>query len=94
MRQKIKVEKGAIFGMLTVLEEAPPKQYPGGQVARRLLVKCQCGKVKTVPLGSLTTGNTQSCGCVRWNPKQRKAYKLSLSGNPPEPASKTPLISA
>lgn len=94
MREKTDIKKGAIFGMLTVLEEAPPKQYPSGQMARRLLVKCACGKVKTVTLGSLTTGNTSSCGCVRNNPKERKAYKLSLSEKPPKSAAKTPFISA
>lgn len=30
----------------------------------RLIVKCDCGNEKNVPLGSLTMGHVQSCGCL------------------------------
>jgi len=64
MRPKIPMQYGSIFGKLTVIGEATPRKYPCGQTARRIMVKCECGKTKIVPLGSLTTGNTKSCGCA------------------------------
>lgn len=50
---------GHKFGQLTVLEQAPNK---GRWVMWSC--RCSCGIVKAIRGGSLTSGNTTSCGCV------------------------------
>ena len=56
----IKDLTGMKFGKLTVLRDS-------GQRLNRYVVwecKCDCGKVALVRGGSLTSGNTKSCGCL------------------------------
>ena len=50
---------GQVFGKLTVLEQA------GRDRLKKVLwkCKCECGNETVVVAGSLTTGNTTSCGC-------------------------------
>lgn len=50
---------GECFGRYEVLEEAEPNKYR----VRYVVVRCECGTVKTVRLSSLTTGVIVSCGC-------------------------------
>lgn len=52
---------GRVFGRLTVLSEGTRAEY--GQ--RRLLCLCSCGREKVVPYGSLVSGSSSSCGCLR-----------------------------
>ena len=33
---------------------------------RQWFCRCDCGNMKTVRAGNLRTGNTKSCGCLRW----------------------------
>lgn len=49
------------FGRLTVIKEHP-KRTKHGSV--RWVCKCECGKQKTIIGTKLTSGNTQSCGCL------------------------------
>lgn len=56
---------GAIFGRLTVLAHAESRREPSGKAVRRLLCRCECGTECVVDAGSLRTGNTSSCGCLR-----------------------------
>ena len=48
------------FGMLTALEQT--KQTYFGQKIWKC--KCDCGNIAYFPIGSLTSGKTQSCGCL------------------------------
>lgn len=48
------------FGKLTVLEPAESKNGRS-----QWLCKCDCGNEITLPASYLTTGDTQSCGCVK-----------------------------
>lgn len=56
---------GQKYGRLEVYEEIVEKKYKCGQIQKRFICKCDCGK-RTVVLGpSLISGNTRSCGCLQ-----------------------------
>jgi hypothetical protein len=75
-----RAEDGARFGRYTVLAEADPA--PHG--ARRVIARCDCGTVKTVPEYDIVHGVTKSCGCLR--DERRFRHGLAQSGRqlPPE----------
>lgn len=54
--------EGQTFGRLTVLRYAGPGPGRGQHL---WLCRCVCGTEKAVRAGSLASGNTQSCGCLR-----------------------------
>lgn len=65
---------GMIFGRLYVVGKSDQRQH------RRVVWECicECGATAYVPTGSLTSGNTASCGC-----RQRKGKpKHSMHGTP------------
>ena len=53
------ISPGEKFGKLIVIEEAYIKNHK-----RYWKCQCECGSIIYVPSGALTTGNTQSCGCL------------------------------
>ncbi len=53
------------FGRLTVEERAKDRLLPSGRPVVFWLCKCRCGKHKEICSGSLTSGDTRSCGCLR-----------------------------
>ena len=77
---KMKDLTGQKFGKLTVIESA------GKLDGRRYhwLCQCECGKEKVVLGSSLTSGNTKSCGCGKYdgfkqyNQEQSDKNKLSI----------------
>lgn len=69
--------KGRKYGRFEVLSV----DRPAGGV-RQARVKCECGTIKTVRLGHLTSGATQSCGCLaRELAPQRMAAVAAIPGN-------------
>lgn len=56
---------GKKFGRLKVISEAPSRTYPCGQSPRRSVCRCDCGKIIEVSNSHLTTGQIQSCKCLR-----------------------------
>lgn len=56
--------KGKKFGKLTVLEQTNERDSGGNIIWK---CKCQCGNITYVRTNSLTTGNTQSCGCINYS---------------------------
>lgn len=61
------------FGKLTVIRRVNNNQYGSSQ----WLCECNCGQ-RTVTLGSsITSGETQSCGCLRIKHGHRTAFKKS-----------------
>lgn len=48
------------FGLLTALE--PTKERKFQQIVWKC--QCECGNIIYVPIGQLTSGGTQSCGCL------------------------------
>jgi DNA-binding XRE family transcriptional regulator len=68
---------GQRFGRLVAIERAG--KPTGTQTTYRWRCRCDCGKIVTVTLNSLTTGKTQSCGCL-----QKEAVKsLYIDGTAP-----------
>ena len=59
---KLKDLTGQRFGKLTVI--GPTEKRKGTSVVWRC--KCDCGKETLVAAGSLVSGNTKSCGCLRF----------------------------
>jgi len=60
---KAKDLSGMKFGKLTVLRRS--SDTGGGKKPTvKWICRCDCGKVCTVPGGSLKTGHTKSCGCL------------------------------
>lgn len=53
---KLAVEAGTVFGLWTVVREAPPRRH-----LRHFLCRCQCGTEKEVYIGNLRNGNSGSC---------------------------------
>jgi len=64
--RKPKDISGEKFGKLTA-----KKYKPGG----RWLCKCDCGNETSVHTGSLTSGNTKSCGCLQKQIATRIGYE-------------------
>lgn len=64
-----------IFGYLTVLS------YKGNNKRRHSLwlCRCKCGNTKVISSACLTTGNTQSCGCL-WLENRRKRPTIDMTG--------------
>ena len=60
MRKTIALD-GQKFGMLTVVSEAGINKYGNSH----WLCRCDCGNEKVVQGGSLRSGDTKSCGCLR-----------------------------
>ena len=55
---------GDMYGRLTVLERGPNEVTPT-QTYATWRCTCSCGVASTVRSGSLVSGLTQSCGCLR-----------------------------
>ena len=69
---------GQQFHYLTVIKEAPSRRTSGGRSIARWECKCKCGNIITVDAGSLTSGNTKSCGC--YNKENQQKSKINLTG--------------
>jgi len=54
---------GRTFGRLLVLERAPSRRSPSGSVKAYWVCRCECGTLRTIPSGNLSSGNSVGCGC-------------------------------
>ncbi len=63
MPRKHPISTGDRFGRLTALEAIKSVDYPS-QTGTMRQCRCDCGTVKFFTTGSLTSGNTKSCGCL------------------------------
>lgn len=69
---------GATFNLLTVLRRSDRK---GTKV--RWVCQCRCGQQTTVIADQLTSGKTQSCGCLRKSTKNKpKAFTHGMTYSP------------
>ena len=70
------VKKGDKFSRLTIVEEVSPYVSPSGKSkSRRFKCLCDCGVETDVPLNSLTSGNTKSCGCLGRESRIKTQFK-------------------
>ena len=68
---------GEKIGMLIIISEDEPDIIKYGKYSgKRLTVKCECGKIKSVNKRSVLRGRTASCGCLR----TKTITKHGLSG--------------
>lgn len=67
---------GQKFGRLTVLHPTEGQDGKG----MRWHCKCECGNEIDVIAGSLTSGNTKSCGCLKKENAYFTQFKLNLVG--------------
>jgi hypothetical protein len=63
--RRIEVQSGQRFGRLTVVAEIEPKRDRRGYPYRLAACTCDCGSKATARLGSLASGHTRSCGCLK-----------------------------
>lgn len=56
---------GEVFGLLTVIELAPPLIMPCGRKQTRWSCECSCGNNTKVLATHLISGKIQSCGCQK-----------------------------
>lgn len=61
---------GQRYGRLVITSEAPRRNDK-----RRFICRCDCGRERTVPLNSLRTRNTQSCGCLHGVMVVQRCYR-------------------
>lgn len=54
---------GQKFGLLTVIDFAPDKQY-NGYKKTQWKCQCDCGAITIARTNAIKSGNTQSCGCM------------------------------
>lgn len=65
MRKKRNIQAGEKFEKLTVVKEIEPNISKSGQVQRKFLCICDCGKERKVQMCNLVSGNSTSCGCIK-----------------------------
>ena len=78
-------EHGVPESRLTVIRQAQDKIRPNGTHIKRWIVECNCEKhtIFEVDGGSIKSGNTTSCGCVRGYNKYdlTKEYGIGITSN-------------
>lgn len=78
---------GLRFSRLLVIKEDVPLFTSGGKPRRRVLCKCDCGKLKSVDTSRLKRGSAKSCGC---STTRRSLSVTDPKGLPTHGRSKTP----
>lgn len=63
---------GERHGYLTIIAEATRDQ----RNLRRVLCRCDCGKLLVVYPGNIRSGNTKSCGCHRGDGRRRHGHTI------------------
>jgi hypothetical protein len=71
----LSIQPGQRFGQLTIIRET--KKIG---VRRAFMARCDCGKKCTVKLIQISTGKTQSCGCLKWSGDANRSH--GYSGTP------------
>lgn len=69
---------GQKFGKLTVLQETSKRDNSGNIIWK---CRCDCGNQIEVRTNSLTTGNTQSCGCINYSIGEKNIEKILKQAN-------------
>lgn len=62
--QRLLIQTGDVFGMMTVIREIEGHKRPERGRRRIFLLRCSCGKKTSVYLEKLRSGQVISCGCA------------------------------
>ena len=74
---------GNRYGRLVVIAPADPAGRPGGSHRYRWLCRCDCGNETIVAGDNLTSGHTQSCGCLKKDKLKKKHFgRLTVISKP------------
>lgn len=73
---KLVVEKGTVYGYLTVIKEGSKHIIPSGQHLRTINCLCKCGVVKDILLSHLVRSRIDSCGCKKRTQKGLSTTKI------------------
>lgn len=65
---------GKRFGRLFVIQADTSKKL------RSWMCKCDCGKTTVIPTNKLTSGHTQSCGCIKAETTVTNGFKNKVHG--------------
>lgn len=79
--RKTEIYEGMKFNRLTIIREIDRRFTKGGNSIRVVEVKCDCGNIKQVDLGKLTSGKVKSCGCFNIEKAKTNFLKHGLSGD-------------
>lgn len=60
----MRVFKGSRIGRWTAIRPAGVHRFPSGKTQSIWLCRCDCGSEMAIKIGSLTNGNSRSCGCL------------------------------
>jgi predicted nucleic acid-binding Zn ribbon protein len=67
------INRGEKYGRLAVIREVQ-KTGADGRRYRAALCRCECGKEVTTRISSLKSGDAQSCGCSRGQPRYEQKH--------------------
>lgn len=81
LKEKQSYQAGEIFGRL-VLTGVSFLQPMYGQLRRVVEATCECGVTKLFPFSSLTSKETQSCGCLRRDVSRERMTSHNLTNHP------------
>lgn len=73
--RKIKDTIGQKFGRLTLIKLS----HRDTRYRQYWLCKCECGNEKIIEKGNLKTGSIKSCGCLKKELSNKRAYKHGLA---------------
>lgn len=75
------MEIGQKFNRWTILEKAPSIKH-GKTLRRAWYCKCECGTVRAVSSGDLTSGRSASCGCFQREGVKQRSTKHGMYKHP------------
>lgn len=67
------------FGKLIAIKELNERHPSNNKIL--WLCQCDCGNIVKLPLSSLTSGNTSSCGCINYSIGEKNIETLLLFNN-------------
>lgn len=73
---------GAVFGRLTLAEQAPNVLRSNGKTLAAWHCRCECGNTTTVLLQQMKNGHTLSCGCIRKEVARARSTTHGLKNAP------------
>lgn len=82
VKELMPVGIGKRYTNLVITKEVEARVTDSGNRYRMVECQCDCGKTTTIALGSIRSGNTQSCGCLRDRRVAETHTKHGLSKHP------------
>jgi hypothetical protein len=78
IKQRKPTPIGQKFNRLTIIADAPDTIRKNNSLRRNVQCLCECGKIKTIDYFRVTSGGSQSCGCLQ---KERTSKASTTHGH-------------